>query len=71
MTLTHPAKYRNAAEQCRKKARSFMNSSEWVRISQDWERLAQLAEALSVGGVARRPGATHARDRVVARVARS
>jgi hypothetical protein len=48
VTRTDPAKYRKAAEQCRKKARSFVNSSEWVRFPQDWERLAQLAEALSV-----------------------
>jgi hypothetical protein len=51
MTRTDPAKYRKAAELCRKKARSFVNSREWVRFSQDWEMLAQLAEALSVTAV--------------------
>jgi hypothetical protein len=53
MTLADPAKYRRAAELCRKKARSFSDSSEWVRFSQEWEKLAQAAEAL-----ASRPWAT-------------
>jgi hypothetical protein len=35
-----PERYRSAAELCREKARSFSNSSEWVRFSQEWERLA-------------------------------
>jgi hypothetical protein len=47
MTPTDPAKYRSAAELCRKKARSFSNSKEWVRFSQEWEKLAQAAEALA------------------------
>jgi hypothetical protein len=47
MTLADPAKYRSAAELCRKKARSFSNSNEWVRFSQEWEKLAQAAETLS------------------------
>ena len=52
MTLADPAKYRSAAELCRKKARSFSNSNEWVRFSQEWEKLAQAAEALSKRQVA-------------------
>ena len=48
VTRTDSTKYRKAAELCRKKARSFFNSREWPHFSQDWEMLAQLAEALSV-----------------------
>jgi hypothetical protein len=47
MTPADPAKYRSGAELCRKKARSFSDSSEWVRFSQQREKLAQLAEALA------------------------
>jgi len=47
MTPVDPAKYRRAAEQCRKKAQSFSDSSEWVRFSQEWEKLAQAAQALA------------------------
>jgi len=53
MPLADPAKYYSAAERCRKKARSFSDSSEWVRFSEQWEKLAQMAEALSA-----RPWAT-------------
>ena len=53
MAPADPAKYRIAAELCRKKGRSFSDSSEWVRLSQEWEKLARAAEAL-----ASRPWAT-------------
>ena len=38
-------KYRAAAHRCR--ARSSADLSEWTRFSQDWEKLAGYAEALS------------------------
>jgi hypothetical protein len=47
MTRTDPAKYLKAADLCRKKAPSFGNPSEWVRFAQEWEKIAQVAEALS------------------------
>jgi hypothetical protein len=42
-----PAKYREAAESCRKKARRAGNPSEWVRYAEEWEKLARVADALA------------------------
>jgi hypothetical protein len=48
MTPTGPAKYRSAGERCRKKAKSSSNQKEWIRYAQEWEKLAQSTEALTM-----------------------
>src|SRR5580658_2446943 len=39
--------YQAAADRCRRRSSSTGNSREWIRFSQEWEKLAELTEALS------------------------
>ena len=46
-----PVIYRAAADRCRARSRLFADSKEWIRIAQDWEKVAEMAETLSANKV--------------------
>ena len=46
MVRNNPSKYRVAADRCRTKSPSSADPREWTRFSQEWEKLAEMTEAL-------------------------
>jgi hypothetical protein len=48
-----PARYRAAADRCRKRSSSSADSREWIRFAQNWETLAEMAETLSANKLKR------------------
>jgi hypothetical protein len=46
MHKINPFEYRTAADRCRQRAQKVENSDEWVRMSPEWENLAQMSERL-------------------------
>jgi hypothetical protein len=47
MSQTDAAKYRSAAERCRRRSSLADNSREWIVFAQNWEQIAEISEALS------------------------
>jgi hypothetical protein len=47
MAHNEAARYQAAADRCRTRSSSSGDSREWIRFSQEWEKLAELTEALS------------------------
>src|ERR1700677_1480446 len=61
MTTIDPAKCRTAADQCLERSLSFTDPREWIRFSQEWEKIAETPATLTATKLRRAQNAAGSR----------